>query len=75
MEVHGGGWKPSRPLRDGVRQYYERGLLHPMLDYESQTLATREIIDPLDADGYVHVADRPASVRRRPGLHRDHAVE
>jgi L-alanine-DL-glutamate epimerase-like enolase superfamily enzyme len=61
MEVHGGGAGNLHVLcAMGIPgEYYERGLLHPMLDYEAQTPWLREIADPLDAEGYVHVSQRP----------------
>ena len=40
-------------------EYYERGLLHPFVDYEKPAPYLREIIDPLDADGNVHVPEKP----------------
>ncbi len=40
-------------------EYYERGLLHPFVDYEAPAPYLREIIDPLDGDGNVHVPQEP----------------
>jgi L-alanine-DL-glutamate epimerase-like enolase superfamily enzyme len=40
-------------------EYYERGLLHPFVDYEKPAPYLKEIIDPLDADGNVHVPQKP----------------
>ncbi len=61
MEVHGGGAGNLHVLcAMGIPgEYYERGLLHPMLDYEAQTPWLRQIVDPLDSEGYIHVSDRP----------------
>ena len=40
-------------------EYYERGLLHPFLNYEEQSPWLNTIDDPLDREGYVHVSPRP----------------
>jgi len=40
-------------------EYYERGLLHPFLDYEKPDPWLKEIIDPLDEDGCVRVPQKP----------------
>lgn len=40
-------------------KYYERGLLHPFIDYERPQPWLRTIDDPMDADGYVHVSTGP----------------
>ena len=40
-------------------KYYERGLLHPMLNYEESTPAwMHEIIDSLDSQGYVRIPQK-----------------
>jgi L-alanine-DL-glutamate epimerase-like enolase superfamily enzyme len=39
-------------------EYYERGLLHPFLNYEEQSPWLKTIDDPLDREGYVHVSPR-----------------
>lgn len=39
--------------------YYERGLLHPFLDYEVPALYLNTICDPMDEEGYVHAPDIP----------------
>jgi L-alanine-DL-glutamate epimerase-like enolase superfamily enzyme len=36
-------------------RYYERGLLHPLVDYAKRTPWLASIDDPLDKDGLVHV--------------------
>lgn len=61
MEVHGGGAGNLQALcAMGIRgEYYERGLLHPFLDYEQPDSWLNEIVDPLDAEGNVHVSARP----------------
>jgi len=40
-------------------EYVERGLLHPLLDYESRTPWLKEKIDPMDSEGYVHISQKP----------------
>ena len=61
LEVHGPGAGNLHVL--GAMSipglYYERGLLHPFLDYEAQTPWLKEVIDPLDADGCVRIPQRP----------------
>lgn len=39
--------------------YYERGLLHPFIDYDRPKAYQRRIDDEMDADGYVHCRDEP----------------
>ena len=61
MEVHGGGPGNLHVLGAmGIPgEYYERGLLHPMVDYEARTPWLNQIIDPLDEDGCVPLPQRP----------------
>jgi len=61
LEVHGGGPANLQVLGAmGIPgEYYERGLLHPFLNYEEQTPWLNEIIDPLDSEGYVHIPQKP----------------
>jgi L-alanine-DL-glutamate epimerase-like enolase superfamily enzyme len=40
-------------------EYYERGLLHPFLDYDQPPPWLHELADPLDEQGYVHVSQKP----------------
>lgn len=40
-------------------RWYERGLLHPFLEYDDGHDYLRQLSDPMDRDGYVHVPDRP----------------
>jgi len=44
--------------------FYERGLLHPFIDYDSPKEFQNRIDDEMDADGYVHA-------RNEPGLGQD----
>ncbi len=61
MEVHGGGPGNLHVLcAMGIPgQYYERGLLHPFINYEQPPPYLNEIPDPLDEHGYVHVSQNP----------------
>lgn len=43
----------------GNCRWYERGLLHPFLDYDEGVDYLRSLSDPMDEDGFVHVPDRP----------------
>jgi L-alanine-DL-glutamate epimerase-like enolase superfamily enzyme len=40
-------------------EFYERGLLHPFLDYEQPPPWLNELVDPMDEEGYVHVSQKP----------------
>ena len=40
-------------------KYYERGLLHPFINYETPSAWLRSLDDPMDDHGYVHVSPRP----------------
>jgi L-alanine-DL-glutamate epimerase-like enolase superfamily enzyme len=40
-------------------RWYERGLLHPFLDYDECPDYLHEIPDPMDAEGYVHLSQKP----------------
>ena len=66
MEVHGGGAANLHVLcAMGIPgEYYERGLLHPFVDYEQPAPWLNALEDPLDDEGYVHVS-------RLPGLGQD----
>jgi L-alanine-DL-glutamate epimerase-like enolase superfamily enzyme len=78
IELHGGGAGTLQVLGAMAipGEYYERGLLHPHLDYEAQTPWLAEIADPLDAEGNI-------AISRRPGLGqeidwdfvRDHTIQ
>ena len=61
MEVHGGGVGNLHVLcamaTPGL--YYERGLLHPFVDYDAPPPWLNESVDPMDDEGYVHVSPKP----------------
>ncbi|MDP6779114.1 MAG: enolase C-terminal domain-like protein [Candidatus Latescibacteria bacterium] len=44
---------------EDVCEYYERGLLAPGMDYETPPPYLEEIVDPMDADGFVHLPQEP----------------
>ena len=48
-------------------QYYERGLLHPFIDYDELDPWLLEPVDPMDDRGNVRVSDRAGL-----GLHLDY---
>jgi L-alanine-DL-glutamate epimerase-like enolase superfamily enzyme len=61
LEVHSGGAATiqvmaAMPING---KYYERGLLHPFLQYDTLPPWLNEPTDWMDQDGYVHVPDRP----------------
>jgi L-alanine-DL-glutamate epimerase-like enolase superfamily enzyme len=61
MEVHGGGAANLHVLcAMGIPgEYYERGLLHPFVDYEQPAPWLNALEDPMDDEGYVHVSQLP----------------
>jgi L-alanine-DL-glutamate epimerase-like enolase superfamily enzyme len=40
-------------------EYYERGLLHPFIDYEKPDPWLNEIVDPMDEEGFVQIPQKP----------------
>jgi L-alanine-DL-glutamate epimerase-like enolase superfamily enzyme len=61
MEVHGGGVGNLHVLCAMISPglYYERGLLHPFVDYEKPAPWLHELVDPMDEEGNVHVSQKP----------------
>jgi len=61
MEVHGGGPGNLHVLcaMSIPGQYYERGLLHPFIDWEKPKPWLKTIDDPMDEDGFVHISQKP----------------
>lgn len=59
-EIHGNG-APNLAVVGAIRncRWYERGLLHPFLDYDEPAAYLNTIIDPMDAEGFVHLPMRP----------------
>ena len=61
MEMHGPGTANLHVLGAmGIPgEFYERGLLHPFLDYEEPHPWLNALEGPMDEDGYVHLPDSP----------------
>lgn len=59
-EVHGNG-APNLAVCGAIRNctWYERGLLHPFLDYEEVPAYLNAIVDPMDSDGFVSLPQGP----------------
>ncbi|SHL18449.1 mandelate racemase family protein [Phytopseudomonas punonensis] len=59
-EIHGNG-AANLAVVGAIKNcdWYERGLLHPFLNYDDVPAYLNSIVDPMDADGYVHLPDRP----------------
>ncbi len=59
-EVHGNGpgnLAVCAAIRNG--RWYERGLLHPFLDYDAVPAYLNSLPDPMDQDGLVHLSQAP----------------
>jgi L-alanine-DL-glutamate epimerase-like enolase superfamily enzyme len=61
LEVHGGGVGNLHVLcaMSSPGLYYERGLLHPLINYDQPPPWLNAPVDPMDRDGYVQVSSRP----------------
>jgi len=61
LEIHGAGAGNLQVLGAmGIPgEFVERGLLHPMYDYEKTEPWFREKLDPMDKQGYVHISQKP----------------
>lgn len=61
MEAHFSGVGHLRVLwaMDIPSQLFERGMLHPFLDYEQPPPWLNEIVDPMDEQGCVYVLQKP----------------
>ena len=59
-EVHGNG-AASLAVIGAIKncRWYERGLLHPFLDYEEPAAYLNSLVDPMDDDGMVSLPNRP----------------
>jgi L-alanine-DL-glutamate epimerase-like enolase superfamily enzyme len=59
-EVHGTG-AGNLAVAAAIQNttFYERGLLHPFIDYEAPPGYLKRIDDEMDQDGYVHLRDQP----------------
>ena len=61
MEVHGGGHANLHGLGAmGIPgEYYERGLLHPLYDYDAAQPWLASRVDAVDSNGYIHMPQAP----------------
>jgi L-alanine-DL-glutamate epimerase-like enolase superfamily enzyme len=59
-EVHGNG-APNLAVVAAIKncRWYERGLLHPFLDYDVPPAYLNSLVDPMDEEGFVHLPTRP----------------
>jgi L-alanine-DL-glutamate epimerase-like enolase superfamily enzyme len=59
-EIHGNG-AANLAVVAAIRncKWYERGLLHPFLEYDDVPAYLKTLADPMDADGYVHLSQAP----------------
>lgn len=59
-KAHGNG-AASLAVVGAIRncRWYERGLLHPFLDYDEPAAYLNSIVDPMDDQGFVHLSQRP----------------
>lgn len=59
-EVHGNG-AANLTVCGAIKncRWYERGLLHPFLDYDEVPAYLKSLNDPMDAEGYVHLSRKP----------------
>ena len=59
-EVHGNG-AANLAVTAAIKncRWYERGLLHPFLDYDVAPAYLRSLPDAMDADGFVHLSQQP----------------
>ncbi len=61
MEVHGGGVGNLHVLCAMATpgEFFERGLLHPFIDWEKPQPWLNKLPDPMDEQGFVHVSPDP----------------
>ena len=61
LEIHGGGVGNLHVLcaMSIPGEFYERGLLHPHIDYEVPPPWLLELSAPMDDEGFVHVSQEP----------------
>ena len=59
-EVHGNG-AANLAVCAAIKntRWYERGLLHPFLDYDEVPAYLNTLADPMDAEGCVHLSQKP----------------
>ena len=60
MEVHGGGVGNLHVMcAIENAELYERGLLHPFIEWEQPKPWLNQLVDPMDDEGFVHVSQEP----------------
>jgi len=59
-EIHGNG-AANLAVCAAIKncRWYERGLLHPFLDYDEVPAYLNSLSDPMDAEGFVHLSQQP----------------
>jgi L-alanine-DL-glutamate epimerase-like enolase superfamily enzyme len=59
-EIHGNG-AANLNVVGAIRNcdWYERGLLHPFIDYDEVPAWLNSLTDPMDGEGFVHLPTRP----------------
>ncbi len=59
-EVHGNG-AANLTVCAAIKncRWYERGLLHPFMEYDDVPAYLNCLADPMDADGFVHLSQKP----------------
>lgn len=59
-EVHGNG-AANLAVVGAIKncRWYERGLLHPFLDYDEVPAYLNSLVDPMDDEGFVHLSKKP----------------
>ncbi|GAB3456091.1 mandelate racemase family protein [Massilia terrae] len=59
-EVHGNG-AANLAVTAAIKNcaWYERGLLHPFLDYDEVPAYLNALPDPMDKEGFVHLSQKP----------------
>ncbi|APV51831.1 mandelate racemase [Betaproteobacteria bacterium GR16-43] len=59
-EIHGNG-AANLQVVGAIRncEWYERGLLHPFIDYDEVPAWLNSLTDPMDREGFVHLPNRP----------------
>lgn len=59
-EVHGNG-AANLAVCAAIKncRWYERGLLHPFLEYDDVPAYLHTLSDPMDREGYVHLSQKP----------------
>ena len=59
-EVHGNG-AANLSVCAAIKncRWYERGLLHPFLNYDDVPAYLHSLADPMDQDGFVHLSQKP----------------